>query len=125
MFSNWLQLRRRRHETSPESPKWPRHFSCSSFKDIQNILHVNDPSPEPYSRCQILHQPRSSRIQSYTSYASFLKSKPTLFSVVDIPNADHRGVVLYYTSLRVIRKTFEECKSVRSILDSFRITIDE
>ncbi|KAG7569881.1 hypothetical protein ISN45_Aa04g025530 [Arabidopsis thaliana x Arabidopsis arenosa] len=115
MFSNWLQLRRRRHQISPDSPKWPRHFSCSSFKDIQNLLHEDDSPPKPYSlQGQIIHQPRSPRIQRCISNVSFLPPMPTptLFSTVDIPSADHRGVVLYYTSLRIIRKTFEECKSV-------------
>ncbi|EOA28978.1 hypothetical protein CARUB_v10025230mg, partial [Capsella rubella] len=125
MFPNWFQLRRRRREVSPGSPKWPRHFSCSSFKDIQNLLHDDDLSPEPYSpRSQVIHQPRSpARIHGCISNASF--SPPRLFSVVDIPNTDHRGVVLYYTSLRIIRKTFEECRYVRSILHALRITIDE
>lgn len=128
MFSNWLQFRRRRHQISPDSPKWPRHFSCSSFKDIQNLLHEDDSPPKPYSiRGQIIHQPRSPKIHGCVSNVSFLPPMPTptLFSTVDIPNADHPGVVLYYTSLRIIRKTFEECKYVRSILRTFRIKMDE
>ncbi|XP_010512931.1 PREDICTED: uncharacterized protein At5g39865-like [Camelina sativa] len=120
MFPNWFQRRRRRHEISPDSPKWPRHFSCSSFKDIQNLLHDDDPLSESYSpRRQVIHQPRSpARIHGPISNESF--------SVVDIPNADHhRGVVIYYTSLGIIRKTFDECRYVRSILHAFRINIDE
>ncbi|ESQ52736.1 hypothetical protein EUTSA_v10017114mg [Eutrema salsugineum] len=129
MFPNWLQLRRRRHEISPDSPRWSRRFSCSSFKDIEHLLYDDVPSPEPYSpRLQILHQPRSPRIDGSNSPANFVPPPPpttTLFSVVDIPNADHGGVVLYYTSLRIVRKTFEECRSVRSILHRIRIPIDE
>ncbi|XP_073132484.1 uncharacterized protein At5g39865 [Henckelia pumila] len=34
-------------------------------------------------------------------------------------------IVLYYTSLRGIRKTYEDCCSVRVILRSFRVCVDE
>jgi glutaredoxin domain-containing cysteine-rich protein 1 len=33
--------------------------------------------------------------------------------------------VLYFTTLRVVRKTFEDCRATRSILRGFRIPIDE
>lgn len=34
-------------------------------------------------------------------------------------------MVVYFTSLRVVRPTFEACKSVLSILHGFRVQIDE
>lgn len=34
-------------------------------------------------------------------------------------------MVVYYTSLRVVRKTFDDCKAVRSILKGYRVKIDE
>jgi glutaredoxin domain-containing cysteine-rich protein 1 len=34
-------------------------------------------------------------------------------------------VVVYFTSLRVVRPTFEDCRAVRSILRGFRVSIDE
>ncbi|CAL1394185.1 unnamed protein product [Linum trigynum] len=34
-------------------------------------------------------------------------------------------VVLYFTSLRIVRQTFEDCYTVRSILHDFRVWIDE
>lgn len=40
------------------------------------------------------------------------------------PGGDNR-VVLYLTSLRGIRKTFEDCHSVRMILQSFPVWVDE
>lgn len=33
--------------------------------------------------------------------------------------------MLYFTSLRVVRKTFEDCRAVRSILRGFRVAVDE
>ncbi|EPS70559.1 hypothetical protein M569_04201, partial [Genlisea aurea] len=40
-------------------------------------------------------------------------------------NADDNRIVLYYTSLRGIRKTYEDCCAVRSIIRGFRVCIDE
>ncbi|KAL6010044.1 hypothetical protein ACLOJK_000475 [Asimina triloba] len=34
-------------------------------------------------------------------------------------------IVLYFTSLRGIRRTYEDCCSVRAILDGFRVAVDE
>lgn len=36
-----------------------------------------------------------------------------------------KSVVVYFTSLRVIRRTFDDCSAVRSILRAFRVPIDE
>ncbi|PKA55310.1 Uncharacterized protein AXF42_Ash003947 [Apostasia shenzhenica] len=41
------------------------------------------------------------------------------------PPAEDRRIVLYYTSLRVVRTTFEDCRAVRSILRGFRVAVDE
>ncbi|KAL1338763.1 hypothetical protein HN51_033362 [Arachis hypogaea] len=41
-----------------------------------------------------------------------------------LPDADDR-VVVYFTSLRGVRRTFEDCSAVRMILKGFRIWIDE
>lgn len=49
-----------------------------------------------------------------------IKSQPR----IPIPGADKR-VVVYVTSLRVVRSTFEACRTVRSILQGFRVPIDE
>lgn len=43
---------------------------------------------------------------------------------IPIPGAEKR-IVVYFTSLRVVRSTFEDCKTVRSILRGFRVSIDE
>ncbi|XP_076957232.1 uncharacterized protein At5g39865-like [Bidens hawaiensis] len=43
---------------------------------------------------------------------------------VTIPGSEKR-VVVYMTSLRAVRSTFEACRTVRSILHGFRVPIDE
>ncbi|KAI3427846.1 Glutaredoxin domain-containing protein, partial [Psidium guajava] len=35
------------------------------------------------------------------------------------------AVVVYFTSLRVVRKTFDDCRAVRSILRGLRVPVDE
>ncbi|KVH94099.1 Glutaredoxin [Cynara cardunculus var. scolymus] len=44
--------------------------------------------------------------------------------LISIPGAEKR-VVVYTTSLRVVRPTFEACHTVQSILRGFRVSIDE
>lgn len=43
---------------------------------------------------------------------------------IELPGTETR-VVIFFTSLRVVRGTFEDCKYVRSILHSFPVAIDE
>ena len=43
---------------------------------------------------------------------------------ISVPGGEQR-IVVYFTSLRVVRSTFEDCKVVRSILRGFRVKIDE
>ncbi|KAK7321372.1 hypothetical protein VNO77_31956 [Canavalia gladiata] len=50
--------------------------------------------------------------------------KPDPLPSITFPGAEKR-VVVYYTSLHVVRPTFDACKSVLSILCGFRVQIDE
>ncbi|KAI3682500.1 hypothetical protein L1987_82527 [Smallanthus sonchifolius] len=43
---------------------------------------------------------------------------------ITIPGSEKR-VVVYMTSLRAVRSTFEACRTVRSILQGFRVPVDE
>uniref|UniRef100_A0A1J3INJ7 Glutaredoxin domain-containing protein n=1 Tax=Noccaea caerulescens TaxID=107243 RepID=A0A1J3INJ7_NOCCA len=43
---------------------------------------------------------------------------------ISLPGAES-SIVVYFTSLRVIRPTFEECRAVTAILGSFPVRIDE
>jgi len=45
-------------------------------------------------------------------------------SVIRIPRAENT-IVVYFTSLRVVRHTFEDCKTVLTILGAFRVFVDE
>ncbi|GKV09495.1 hypothetical protein SLEP1_g20983 [Rubroshorea leprosula] len=74
-----------------------------SFKDIHNLC------------CE---EPNES------SSSSTAARQPELDSSLSIPGADNR-IVVYFTSLRAVRSTFEDCSAVRSILRGFHVSIDE
>ncbi|XP_030540431.1 uncharacterized protein At5g39865-like [Rhodamnia argentea] len=126
---SWLSSpRTRRIATAPRSPS-SRSFSCSSFKDIQTLLSDDQPEPRSGSTPRspsIFHRVRVS--------ASVLRAwaQAQAHRGVDVqpppgkhPCGSDLTVVLYFTSLRVVRKTFEDCRAVRSILRGFRVAIDE
>ncbi|KAL2470995.1 Glutaredoxin family protein [Abeliophyllum distichum] len=52
--------------------------------------------------------------------AADVKSDP----VIRIPRAENT-IVVYFTSLRVVRHTFEDCKTVLTILRAFHVFVDE
>ncbi|KAI3667777.1 hypothetical protein L6452_42846 [Arctium lappa] len=63
---------------------------------------------------------KSEKLEESVKPEICIKSQPR----IRIPGADKR-VVIYVTSLRVVRSTFEACRTVRSILQGFRVPIDE
>uniref|UniRef100_UPI001CB89287 uncharacterized protein At5g39865 n=1 Tax=Erigeron canadensis TaxID=72917 RepID=UPI001CB89287 len=50
--------------------------------------------------------------------------KPAAGQRIKVPGGDKR-VVVYTTSLRAVRSTFNDCHTVRSILQGFRVPVDE
>ncbi|XP_026415488.1 uncharacterized protein At3g28850-like [Papaver somniferum] len=60
----------------------------------------------------------SSSSSSLSRFSTFMDEK------VRLKEAEDR-IVIYYTSLRGIRRTFEDCCTVRSIFRGFRVSIDE
>ncbi|CAL0307578.1 unnamed protein product [Lupinus luteus] len=129
MWPPWLTSPNRSATTSPPSPS-PSHFrsrsatfSCSSFKDIQSLI-TEKPEPEPSSpkSPSLFH-----RIRTSTSFlrAWATRSSPLSSVSVKLPPGLDQGVVVYYTSLRVVRRTFDDCRTVRTIFRGFRVTVDE
>ncbi|CAL9103843.1 unnamed protein product, partial [Musa acuminata var. zebrina] len=93
-------------------------FSSPTLRDLQAILrddHDAAHSSSPTLR-RILHRARLA--------SSALRA---LRSAVSDPYRHPRrgGVVLYFTSLRVVRRTFEDCRAIRSILRGLRVAVDE
>ncbi|CAO2182463.1 unnamed protein product [Urochloa humidicola] len=102
-------------------------FSSPSLKDLQALLlsDAATPSPPPAAPCspsstvRVFHRVRVA--------ASALRALRTLQAAPPSgagAGADRR-VVLYYTSLHVVRGTYEDCRAVRAILRGLRVAVDE
>ncbi|XP_039173902.1 uncharacterized protein At3g28850 [Eucalyptus grandis] len=131
----------RRINSSPSSTRSrSRSFSCSSFKDIQDLC-TEEAKPETGSRPEPPRSPsifHRVRISSW-AHRNSAPSSPTtrhhyLSSPPSSPKPKHRlgssdkdkpAIVVYFTSLRVVRKTFEDCRAVRSILRGLHVPVDE
>ncbi|XP_039027658.1 uncharacterized protein At3g28850-like [Hibiscus syriacus] len=120
-MAKWL-----RSSNKPNPTKSPSHFSFASFKDIDAILREEEQQQQLYPR-----SPKTPsvfyRIKLSTAVLRAFRPRhppPSSQPSITFPNADQR-VVVYLTSLRVVRKTFEDCKTVRSILRGFCVPIDE
>ncbi|KAL6853605.1 hypothetical protein ACP4OV_019634 [Aristida adscensionis] len=97
-------------------------FSSPSLKDLQALLHSDPaaPSPPPAAPCspsavRVFHRVRVA--------ASALRALRTLQAPP--PATADRRVVLYFTSLHVVRGTYEDCRAVRAILRGLRVPVDE
>ncbi|XP_045799527.1 uncharacterized protein At3g28850-like [Trifolium pratense] len=85
---------------------------CSFFEPAQEeSLFINKPKP--------LKSTESTSDSSVKSL-KLIDSSP----IVKLPGTEDR-IVLYFTSLRGIRRTYEDCYAVRMILRGFRVWVDE
>ncbi|XP_057549278.1 uncharacterized protein At5g39865 [Amaranthus tricolor] len=127
----------------------PAIFRCSSFKDIENLCNNQDTtyfdlnSPSSPSNTTLKRQPsvpinsRRSVFHRVRTVNSLLRQWPTrsdppkLDQIPDeittpkTPKPQEARIVVYYTSLRVVRPTFEACRAVMAILQGFQVVIDE
>ncbi|KAE9596058.1 hypothetical protein Lal_00030689 [Lupinus albus] len=92
---------------------WSTHLPPQQPRTLSNSKPELDAPPTSQPDPVQFHLPRLPKQDSPTS-------DPTPF----IPGTEQR-VVVYYTSLRVVRPTFEACKSVLSILSGFRVRVDD
>ncbi|KAL5732906.1 hypothetical protein ACOSP7_032248 [Xanthoceras sorbifolium] len=122
MWPTWLRSPNRVHPRS-------KSFTCSSFKDIQSILQEeSEPEPRSPRSPSVFHRVRvsasalRSRSWAHNNKHAIVSSSSHQQSLKLLPS---QGVVVYFTSLRVVRKTYEECRAVRSILRGYRVPVDE
>ena len=100
-----------------------------SLKDLRSLLAPDSAATAPPSASpspRVLHRIRVA--------ASALRALRTLHQPPSRPPAAAAGkepvpgggrVVLYFTSLRVVRGTYEDCRAVRAILRGLRAAVDE
>ncbi|KAL8254945.1 hypothetical protein R6Q59_033166 [Mikania micrantha] len=77
---------------------------------------------EPFAPISI--NKASSTHKSDPSAPLITNNTATSAPVVNIPGSEKR-VVVYMTSLGAVRPTFDACRAVRSILQGFRVAVDE
>ncbi|XP_038980245.1 uncharacterized protein LOC103710342 [Phoenix dactylifera] len=121
--SMWLPWGRIPRGRAAPSPAARSPSITSSFKDVHSLLNEGAaPSATPVPKTAVVfHRLRSA--------CSALRSRRSLQVSLSDPcglrAGEEKRIVLYFTSLRVVRKTFEDCHTVRSILCGFRVAIDE
>ncbi|XP_008789161.2 uncharacterized protein At5g39865 [Phoenix dactylifera] len=125
MWPPWGRILRGKDATSSPSSAPSKHplsrsSSITSFKDIHTLVAEGSGS-SPASAAIVKAAPVFHRVRS--AYAALRSaSVPKSYG---LPSREEKRIVLYFTSLRVLRKTFEDCCAVRSILRGFCIAIDE
>ncbi|WMV36003.1 hypothetical protein MTR67_029388 [Solanum verrucosum] len=108
------------------------NFSCSSFKDINTLFSDDSDYNSPISTTTTKKPNIFHRVLRVNAVLRAFSTRPapapapesTTPKSIQIPAAEKK-IVIYFTSLRVIRSTFDDCKAVRSILSSFRVSVDE
>ncbi|RZS22647.1 hypothetical protein BHM03_00055447 [Ensete ventricosum] len=94
-------------------------FSSPTLKDIQALLR-DDPH-QPLSCPALRRVLHRARLASSALRSAFVSAAPSS----DPLDRRRHGLVLYFTSLRIVRRTFEDCRAVRSILRGLRVAVDE
>lgn len=91
-------------------------------KNLCRLFEVSKSSPKPTSTPPPEKQQKPSKsVLSESRLSPFLSLNN---SVIRLPGTEDR-IVVYFTSLRGIRRTYEDCYSVRMIFRGFRVWIDE
>ncbi|KAF8394877.1 hypothetical protein HHK36_018814 [Tetracentron sinense] len=130
MWPPWGKSTGRNHTSTTSSS----NFTFSTFKDIQSLCK-EEPQLDHLKNPSIFHRIRVSRsvLRTWSSCSTLPDLPPEPNAPPPLPSPDpsitlvgaEKRIVVYFTSLRVVRKTFEDCRTVRSILRGFRLSIDE
>ncbi|CAK8537840.1 unnamed protein product [Lathyrus sativus] len=101
---------------------WSNHLQQQPHRLPRTRSHPepdSEPKPEPDQ------EPEQEPSRNEPTHAPpLLSPPPSLPPPIYFPGTEER-VVIYFTSLRVVRPIFEDCKSALAILRSFRVHLDE
>ncbi|WOL12552.1 hypothetical protein Cni_G21319 [Canna indica] len=99
--------------------------SSSSLKDLLDDHHDAD-NLSTNSSSRASSPPPPPVVRHVRSASSALRSWcAPQEDPFGLPLGEEKRIVLYFTSLRVLRRTFEDCSTVRAILHGFRVAVDE
>ncbi|CAH8292131.1 unnamed protein product [Eruca vesicaria subsp. sativa] len=87
---------------------------CRLFECSKSVKQTTDPPPQQ-------KKPPGKSVLSESRLSPFLSLTN---SVTRLPGTEDR-IVVFFTSLRGIRRTYEDCYAVRMIFRGFRVWIDE
>ncbi|KAJ8632984.1 hypothetical protein MRB53_026320 [Persea americana] len=121
-----------------KSPRRSHSLTHSSFKDIQDICKEEDQEEEEQpqasastSAAEKTKTPRTRKASSVFHRVRIATAAVRTFNSLQTRSSPHprpageKRIVVYLTSLHVVRRTFEDCRTVQSILRGFRLWIDE
>ncbi|KAM7271811.1 hypothetical protein ACFE04_031025 [Oxalis oulophora] len=134
MWPSWLQRKNHSLPNSPRSPRVNNNFTISSFKDIEYL--ANDEISASQSKSHLPNHKSPFILQRAMSSGKELRlwahlnnlaaaAAASLSQSGSSPPNGNNAIVLYFTSLHVVRRTYEDCRSVRSIFQSYCVDIDE
>ncbi|XP_028789759.1 uncharacterized protein At5g39865-like [Neltuma alba] len=108
--------------SSPSSVKKP----LWQYLSEEALLSKLDPNVAwSYRRALSSRQLGTNVPRNVRSLGSSPLSSSFSYNSCRIPAGNEERIVVYFTSLRGIRKTYEDCCSVRTILRGFRVAVDE
>lgn len=141
MFNRSITMHSTHNSDFPKKPyQYERTGSMKKFYDSSFDSVVSAGSSikgKVRTLCSLFESPKSVELPSnetshlssplpFISPTRFKSTKSVSFvePEIKLPGTENR-VVVYFTSLRGIRRTYEDCHSVRMILRGFRVMVDE
>ncbi|KAK9683457.1 hypothetical protein RND81_10G142300 [Saponaria officinalis] len=104
-----------KHSISPKQPDPTRHNPTRKIpclKDVHTLVTESEINPTR-KHPSVFHQ-----VRAWVGLGRATRQAHP-------PPDSENKVVLYYTSLRVVRRTYEDCMAVRSILRGYRVRMEE
>ncbi|KAH7683916.1 Glutaredoxin-related protein [Dioscorea alata] len=109
-------------EDFPE-PTWTLPYGQDADVHGSIIADFNLPPTSPETKIPRFTGIVKQRINAFQEKIDAKRSKIAPSS--ECPPAGQEKVVFYFTSLRGVRKTYEDCSTVRVILNSYNVRLDE